>query len=164
LRLRSQRRSRSLSRFCGMDSGAERAPPERTTEDTMTRKPVRIGEHCVGDDQRGFIVAEIGINHNGALQLAQKRNYAAVHGRGDAVKFQKRTPALCVPRDQWHVQRDTPWGRLSYIDYRQRIELGDWEYAEIDRYCRRLGILWFASCWDEAAVDFIEQFSPCCYK
>jgi len=130
----------------------------------MTRRAVKIGEHWVGDDRRVFIVAEIGINHNGSLELAKKMIDAAVKAGCDAVKFQKRTPALCVPRDQWQIQRDTPWGRLSYIDYRYRIELGEWEYAEIDRYCRRQGILWFASCWDEDAVDFIERFAPCCYK
>src|SRR5262249_46286942 len=82
----------------------------------------------------------------------------------DAVKFQKRTPELCVPRDQWYKERDTPWGTMSYIDYRQRIELGLREYCEIDRHCRDRGILWFSSCWDEPSVDFMEEFDPPVYK
>jgi len=80
------------------------------------------------------------------------------------VKFQKRTPELCVPRPQWNVERDTPWGRLKYIDYKRRIEFGEKEYAEIDRYCRERKILWFASCWDEDSVELIERFEPPCYK
>jgi N-acetylneuraminate synthase len=88
----------------------------------------------------------------------------AVLAGADAVKFQKRTPELCVPRDQWHLERDTPWGRMSYIEYRHRIELGQRDYEELDRYCRERGIQWFASCWDEPSVEFMEQFQPPCYK
>src|SRR5262249_45259276 len=80
------------------------------------------------------------------------------------VKFQKRTPEVCVPREQWALERDTPWGRMTYIDYRRRVELGAEQFAAIDRHCRERGILWFASCWDEPAVGFIEQFAPPCYK
>jgi N-acetylneuraminate synthase len=80
------------------------------------------------------------------------------------VKFQKRTPELCVPRHQWDVERDTPWGRMTYIEYRRRVELGRREYEVIDRYCKDRGILWFASCWDEESVDFMEAFDPPCYK
>src|SRR5262249_6087587 len=82
----------------------------------------------------------------------------------DAVKFQKRTPEDCVPRDQWELERDTPWGRMTYIEYRRRVEFGEADYAAIDRHCRERGILWFASCWDEASVDFMERFAPPCYK
>jgi len=69
-----------------------------------------------------------------------------------------------VPENQRDFERDTPWGRMTYIDYRYRIEFGVREYQEIDRYCRELGILWFVSCWDEDAVDFMEEFEPPCYK
>jgi N-acetylneuraminate synthase len=69
-----------------------------------------------------------------------------------------------VPKDQWYVMRDTPWGRMPYIDYRYKIEFGIKEYEEIDKYCREKKIDWFASCWDEASVDFIEQFDPPAYK
>jgi N-acetylneuraminate synthase len=130
----------------------------------MTNAVVRLGKKRVGDAQPVFVVAEIGINHNGSLELAKKLIDGAVLAGCDAVKFQKRTPELCVPRDQWDIERDTPWGRLRYIDYRRRIELGDRDYQEIDRYCRERKIFWFASCWDELSVDFVERFDPPCYK
>jgi N-acetylneuraminate synthase len=125
---------------------------------------VKIGGKLVGDGRPVFVVAEIGINHNGSVELA-KRLIDGAHLAGcDAVKFQKRTPVKCVPREQWHIERDTPWGRMTYIDYRHKIEFGEREYAEIDRYCKERGMLWFASCWDEESVDFMEQFEPPCYK
>lgn len=125
---------------------------------------VRIGEHTVGDQQRVFVIAEIGINHNGSVDLAKKLIDGAASAGCDAVKFQKRTPEICVPRDQWNVERDTPWGRMTYIDYRHKIEFGAAKFDEIDRHCRQRGILWFASCWDEESVDFMAQFDPPCYK
>lgn len=130
----------------------------------MNSAGVRIGNRLVGDGQPVFCIAEIGINHNGSLPIAKKLIDGAVLSGCDAVKFQKRTPEKCVPRDQWDVERDTPWGRMSYIDYRRKIEFGEKEYREIDRYCKDREILWFASCWDEEAVDFMEQFDPPCYK
>jgi N-acetylneuraminate synthase len=125
---------------------------------------VRIADRRIGDDNQVFVVAEIGINHNGSLELARKLIDGAVLAGCDAVKFQKRTPELCVPRAQWDVGRDTPWGRMPYIEYRRRVELGQRDYEAIDRHCRERGILWFASCWDEPSVDFIERFDPPCYK
>jgi N-acetylneuraminate synthase len=130
----------------------------------MSDPTVRIGTKLIGSRQRVFIIAEIGINHNGSLALAKKLIDGACLAGTDAVKFQKRTPEKCVPKDQWFVERDTPWGRMAYIDYRHKVEFGKEEYQEIDRYCRDRGILWFASCWDEDAVAFMEQFSPPCYK
>ncbi len=130
----------------------------------MNSACIRIGDRLVGEGQPVFVIAEIGINHNGSIAIARKLIDGAVLAGCDAVKFQKRTPELCVPRDQWELERDTPWGRMKYIDYRRRVEFGQSEYAEIDRYCRDRGILWFASCWDEEAVDFMEQFDPPCYK
>jgi len=130
----------------------------------MSRAVVRIGERRVGEGQPVFVIAEIGINHNGSLEIARRLIDGAVLAGADAVKFQKRTPELCVPRDQWQLERDTPWGRMSYLDYRRRVEFGEREYAAIDRHCRERGMLWFASCWDEEAVDFMECFDPPCYK
>jgi len=130
----------------------------------MSRAVVRIGNRPVGDGEPVFVVAEVGINHNGSLDIARKLVDGAVLSGADAVKFQKRTPELCVPREQWSVERDTPWGRMTYIDYRRKVEFGEREYAAIDRHCRERGILWFASCWDEEAVDFMEGFDPPCYK
>jgi len=128
------------------------------------RNEVRIGNKLVGDGRPVYVIAELGINHNGSLDTAKRMIDGAVLAGCDAVKFQKRTPELCVPPDQWHIERDTPWGRMTYIDYRHKVELGLREFVEIDRYCRERGIQWFASCWDEAAVEFMEQFDPPCYK
>lgn len=125
---------------------------------------VKIGERYIGDGEEVYIIAEIGINHNGSVKLAKKLIKGAKAAGCDAVKFQKRTPELCVPKDQWYVERDTPWGRMSYIDYRHKVELSVDDFMEIDEYCRKKKIDWFASCWDEASVDFMEQFDPPLYK
>jgi N-acetylneuraminate synthase len=118
----------------------------------------------IGATAPAYIIAEIGINHNGSLDIAKHLIREAADAGCNAVKFQKRTPELCVPREQRNQKRDTPWGRITYMDYRYKVEFGEAEYAEIDRYCRELGIEWFASCWDEAAVAFIEKFNPPVYK
>jgi N-acetylneuraminate synthase len=130
----------------------------------MSHALVRIGNRWVGDGQSVHVVAEIGINHNGSLELAKKLIDGAVAAGCDAVKFQKRTPEKCVPRDQWFVERDTPWGRMPYIEYRRRMELGEDDYRFVDRYCRAHGIAWFASCWDEESVEFLEGFDVPCFK
>jgi N-acetylneuraminate synthase len=132
----------------------------------MTRNPVtvRIGDRVVGDGQPVYTIAEIGINHNGDLQIAKRLIDAAVSAGADAVKFQKRTPEVCTPRDQWDVRRETPWGNMTYIDYRHRVEFARDDYANIDAYCRAVGIAWFASCWDEPSVDFISDFAPPAFK
>src|SRR4051812_17538526 len=111
----------------------------------MQRPAIRIGNRLVGDGEPVFVIAEIGINHNGSLDLAKKLIDGAASAGCDAVKFQKRTPELCVPREQWYQIRETPWGQMTYIDYRHRVEFGLEDYAEIDRYCRDRKILWFAS-------------------
>lgn len=126
--------------------------------------PIKISDRWVGEGQPAFIIGEIGINHNGDLQIAKKLIDAAQLAGCDAVKFQKRTPELCVPPEQQSIPRQTPWGIMTYLEYRYRVEFDEDDYAEIDRYCREKGILWFASCWDEPSVDFIEQFDPPCYK
>lgn len=118
----------------------------------------------IGPYEPVYMIAEIGINHNGSLDIAKKLISEAVDAGCSAVKFQKRTPELCVPRDQWNIERDTPWGRMTYMEYRHKVEFSFAEFVEINRYCRELGIDWFASCWDELSVDFIEQFDPPLYK
>jgi N-acetylneuraminate synthase len=130
----------------------------------MEENKVRTGNRFIGDGEPVYIIAEIGINHNGSLELAKKLIDGASSAGCDAVKFQKRTPELCVPKDQWNIERDTPWGRISYIEYRHRVEFGFEEYLEIDGYCKQKGIDWFASPWDEEAVDFMERFRPVMYK
>jgi len=131
--------------------------------DLQTRE-VKIGNRMVGDDHPVYIVAEVGINHNGDLESAKRLIDAAAHAGVNAVKFQKRTPELCVPPDQRGQMRETPWGYISYLEYRYKVEFGLDEYREIDRYCKLKGMTWFASVWDEPSVDFIEGFDPVCYK
>ncbi|MCA9867149.1 MAG: N-acetylneuraminate synthase family protein [Anaerolineae bacterium] len=125
---------------------------------------VKTGRHAIGDGEPVYIIAEIGINHNGSLEQARKLIDGAIFAGADAVKFQKRTPELCVPRDQWNIERDTPWGRITYLDYRHKMEFTYEQYRSIDRYCRARGLDWFASCWDEEAVEFMEQFDTPLYK
>ena len=118
----------------------------------------------IGEGKPCYIIAEIGINHNGSIETAKKLIDEAVNAKVDAVKFQKRTPEVCVPRDQWEIMRDTPWGRMSYIDYKRKTEFGAVEFSIIDQYCKERGIDWFASAWDVASVDFMEQFDTSLYK
>lgn len=127
-------------------------------------RTVRIGNRLVGSNQPVYIVGEIGINHNGDIETAKKLIDAAVETGCDAVKFQKRTPELCVPPEQRNVMRETPWGYITYLDYRYKVEFNFTDYLEIDRYCTEKGIAWMASCWDEPSVDFIQQFDPPSYK
>jgi len=127
---------------------------------TFTLKNGRV----IGQRQPCFLIAEIGINHNGSLDVALKLMEEAAKAGFDAVKFQKRTPEICTPRDQWDIMRDTPWGRMRYIDYRYKVEFGEAEYAAIDKFAKENGITWFASCWDEPSVDFLQQFDVALYK
>jgi len=130
----------------------------------MNRQIKLSNGRFIGDGHPVYIIAEIGINHHGEMDIAKQLIDEAVRAGCDAVKFQKRTPELCVPRDQWDKERDTPWGRMTYIEYKKRIEFGEAEYAAIDEYCKGKGIDWFASCWDQPSVDFIEKFNPVLYK
>ncbi len=128
------------------------------------KREIKIGDRLLGEGHPTYVVAEVGINHNGSLEMAKQMIDAAVHAGVDAVKFQKRTPELCVPPEQRSQMRETPWGYISYLDYRYKVEFGQAEYNEIDRYCKEKGIAWFASVWDEESVDFLEPFQPACYK
>lgn len=130
----------------------------------MTKREVKVGSRFIGDGHPVFVVGEIGINHNGDVGIAKKIIAGAKHAGCDAVKFQKRTPEICTPKDQWNIERDTPWGRMTYIDYRHKVEFGEKEFSDIDKYCKEIGMIWFSSCWDEDAVDFIEKFNPPLYK
>jgi N-acetylneuraminate synthase len=130
----------------------------------MGQGTIQIRDRIIGDDQPTYIIAEIGINHNGSLEIAKKLIDSAASSNCDAVKFQKRTPHLCVPAHQQGVMKRTPWGTMTYLEYRDRVEFNEAEYREINRYCKEKGIMWFASCWDEPSIDFLEQFSPVCHK
>lgn len=126
--------------------------------------PVKIGKDSIANSLPVYIIAEVGINHNGDMHIAKQLIDAAANVGCNAVKFQKRTPAICVPEDQRNKRRDTPWGEMSYMEYRERVEFGEGEYAEIDAYCQQKDVTWFASCWDAASIAFMEQFSPPCHK
>lgn len=127
-------------------------------------RSVNFGNRQIGEGHPVFIIAEIGINHNGDLSIAKRLIDVAVDAGCDAVKFQKRTPTLCVPPNQQKVIRKTPWGTMTYLDYRKYVEFDYNAYVEIDCYCKERRISWFASCWDESSVDFMEQFNPHFHK
>lgn len=125
---------------------------------------VNLKGQLVGDGYPVYIIAEIGINHNGDLDKAKQLIDVAKESGCNAVKFQKRTPHKCVPEKMRDQMRDTPWGYISYMEYRERVEFGKREYDEIDQYCRDKDIYWFASCWDPESVDFIAQYDTPCIK
>lgn len=105
-----------------------------------------------------YIIAEIGINHNGSLEIAKHLIDIAAASGCDAVKFQKREPDVCVPEHQKNVMKDTPWGQMTYLEYKHKIEFGKEEYDEIDRYCRERKIAWSASPWDLESLEFLLQY------
>lgn len=108
--------------------------------------------------KKTYIIAEIGINHNGSLETAKKLIDVAAVAGCDAVKFQKRNPDVCVPEHQKTVMRDTPWGRMTYLEYKYKVEFEKQEYDEIDRYCKERGISWSASPWDLDSLEFLSQY------
>ncbi len=128
------------------------------------KRELKIGRHVLGDGHPTYIVGEIGINHNGDLEIAKQLIDLAKWAGADAVKFQKRTPELAVPADQKDKMRETPWGYITYLDYRNKVEFGEKQYLEIAAHCRQKGMDWFVSVWDEGSVDFMEKFDTPCYK
>jgi N-acetylneuraminate synthase len=129
----------------------------------MTRE-IKFGKRMMGDGHPTYIIAEAGINHNGDLDIAKKIIDAAAHAGADAVKFQKRTPEICTPPDQQKQMRETPWGYITYLDYRYKVEFDEAQYRELDRHCKEKGIDWMVSVWDEPSVDFMEMFDTPAYK
>jgi len=125
---------------------------------------IKIGNSIIGDGRPAYVIAEIGINHNGDLETAKDMILSAKDTGADAVKFQKRTPELCVPKEQRDIMRETPWGYITYMEYREKVEFDESDYNKIDQFCKENKIDWFVSVWDENSVDIIEQFSPVCYK
>jgi len=125
---------------------------------------VTIGNRKVGDGQPAYIIGEVGINHNGSLENAKALMRVAKKAGLDAVKLQKRTPLLCVPEHQRNQMRDTPWGYISYLDYRYKVEFDKEGYDEIDHYAKQIGIDWFASSWDIPSLEFIESYNPPTHK
>ena len=127
-------------------------------------REIKLGNRMVGDGHPAYVIAEVGINHNGYLDIAKKIIDAAVHAGADAVKFQKRTPDVATPLEQQNQMRETPWGYITYLDYRHKVEFNEEQYGEIDRYCRERKIDWMVSVWDEGSVDFMESFDTPAYK
>lgn len=126
-------------------------------------KKIQIGNKLVGDNQPCFIIAEIGINHNGSMELCKKLIDVAVESGCDAVKFQKRTVDVVYTQEELARVRPNPFGNTNG-DLKRGLEFGFEEFAELNDYCREKKIMWMASCWDEASVDFIDQFNPPAYK
>src|SRR5664279_1852760 len=128
-----------------------------------TGVPVQIGNKLVGDGHPSYIIAEIGINHNGDIDLARRLISVAVAAGCDAVKFQKRTVEIVYTAEELAKPRENPFGTTNG-DLKRGLEFGHDEYRLIDRYCREVKMPWMASCWDEPSVDFIDQFNPPCFK
>jgi N-acetylneuraminate synthase len=124
---------------------------------------VRIGDKPVGDGQPCFVVAELGINHNGNIDLAKKLISAAVAAGCDAVKFQKRTIEVVYSAEELAKQRESPFGSTNG-DLKRGLEFDKEAFQEIDAFCRSIKMPWFASPWDEASVDFVEQFETPVHK
>jgi len=126
-------------------------------------KCVKVGDKIIGDGHPCFVIAEIGINHNGSVDLAKKMIDIAVATGCDAVKFQKRTVDVVYSKEELARERKSVFGNTNG-DLKRGLEFGHKEYQQIDKYCKKKNIMWFASCWDEGSVDFISQFDPPCYK
>ncbi|MEU8176721.1 N-acetylneuraminate synthase family protein [Microbispora hainanensis] len=127
-------------------------------------RPVRIGRSLVGPGQPVYVIGEIGINHNGDVDIARKLIDVAADAGCQAVKFQKRTPEICVPLEQRDQIRQTPWGEMTYMEYKIRTEFGADEYRYIAKYCEEREIDWFASPWDVPSVDFLEEMDVVAHK
>ena len=125
---------------------------------------IKIGNHMIGDGEPVYVIAEIGLNHNGSVETAKQLIDVAVESGAQAVKFQKRTPEISTPEHMRDVPRETPWGTMSYLEYRYRVEFEKEQYSEINAYCVEKGIDWFASPWDEPSVDFLEEMNVVAYK
>jgi len=124
---------------------------------------MKIGKHNIGKNNPVFIVAEIGINHNGDTKLAKELIAVAVDAGCDAVKFQKRTIEDVYTKEELDKPRESPWGTTNR-EQKEGLEFGFEEYKEINKYCKEKNILWFASAWDEKSLDFLEQFDLPCHK
>lgn len=125
---------------------------------------VSIGSRVIGGGRPAYVIAEIGLNHNGDVEIAKRLIDVAARAGADAVKFQKRTPEISTPEHMRDVPRETPWGVMSYLDYRRRVEFGHEEYVAIGDHATLLGLDWFASPWDVPSVDFLEDLNVVAHK
>jgi len=126
-------------------------------------KKIKVGKSLIGEGESCYIIAEVGINHNGDIKLAKELIKLAKESGCDAVKFQKRTVDVVYTREELALPRESVFGKTNG-DLKRGLEFGEREYSQIDEYCKKLDIDWFASCWDEASVDFIDRFDPPAYK
>jgi N-acetylneuraminate synthase len=125
---------------------------------------IRIGAHELGDGRPAYLIAEIGLNHNGDVGIAKQLVDVAADAGAQAVKFQKRTPAIATPEHMRDVRRETPWGEMSYLEYRYRVEFDRDQYIEIGDHATLRGLDWFASPWDVPSVDFLEDLNVVAHK
>lgn len=124
----------------------------------MANKEIKIGDYIISNTSFPYLIAEIGINHNGDLQIAKKLIDAANATGWNCVKFQKRVPDIAVPEAQKNVMRETPWGQMTYLEYKKHIEFEQEEYDYIDKYCAEKPIAWTASPWDVPSLEFLMQY------
>ncbi|KRF33684.1 N-acetylneuraminate synthase family protein [Yonghaparkia sp. Soil809] len=125
---------------------------------------VRIAGRPIGSGHPVYVIAEIGLNHNGDVGIAKELIDVAAAAGADAVKFQKRTPELATPAHMRDVARETPWGTMTYLEYRHRVELDREQYIEIGDHATLRGLDWFASPWDEPSVAFLEDLGVVAHK
>ncbi|WP_243228465.1 N-acetylneuraminate synthase family protein [Microbacterium sp. CIAB417] len=125
---------------------------------------VSIGSHVIGGGRPVYVIAEIGLNHNGDVELAKRLIDVAARSGADAVKFQKRTPEISTPEHMRDVPRETPWGTMTYLEYRRRVEFDREQYIEIGDHATMQGLDWFASPWDVPSVHFLEDLNVAAHK
>ncbi len=125
---------------------------------------VSIGHNEIGDSDPVYVIAEIGLNHNGDVDLAMRLIDIAADAGAQAVKFQKRTPTISTPEHMKSSPRDTPWGRMTYLEYRYRVEFDREQYIELGDHATLRGLDWFASPWDVPSVDFLEDLNVAAHK
>ena len=125
---------------------------------------IRINGTAIGRDEPVYVIAEIGLNHNGSVELAKQLIDVAAEAGAQAVKFQKRTPHISTPEHMKNVLRETPWGEMTYLEYRYRVEFDREQYIELGDYATIRGLSWFASPWDEPSVDFLEEVNVAAFK
>jgi len=131
---------------------------EEEGKNTMSKNEIQLGRYKINAASVPYLIAEIGINHNGDLQIAKKLMDAANACQWHCVKFQKREPDISVPEEQKTVMRDTPWGRMTYLDYKKHIEFGAEAYGYITKYCKEKPLDWTASPWDIPSLEFLLHY------
>jgi sialic acid synthase SpsE len=131
---------------------------------TIHDNTVRIGTRHLGEGMPVYVIGEIGLNHNGDVELAKRLIDVAADAGAQAVKFQKRTPAISTPEHMKSTLRQTPWGEMTYLEYRYRVEFDREQYIELGDHATLRGLDWFASPWDTPSVAFLEDLNVCAFK